>query len=117
MTEHLSAKYWDQRYLLNETQWDVGTISTPLKEYIDQLKERSIKILIPGSGNAYEAYYLHDKGFKNITVVDISTVVSNKLLGTLMDKQIHSIKIINEDFFAIDGQYDLVLEQTFFLRP
>ena len=63
--------YWDNRYKEGNTGWDIGTISTPLKEYFNQLKDTSLKILIPGGGNAYEAEYLYKKGFKNVTIVDI----------------------------------------------
>ena len=42
--------YWDNRYKEGSTGWDIGTISTPLKEYFNQLKDTSLKILIPGGG-------------------------------------------------------------------
>jgi hypothetical protein len=53
MESKLDRDYWSKRYQTNETGWDVGTPSTPLKEYIDQLENKNIKILIPGCGNAY----------------------------------------------------------------
>ena len=64
------SKYWDDRYLENNLGWDIGYISTPLKEYFDQLKIKSINILIPGAGNAYEAEYLWEKGFSNVFIID-----------------------------------------------
>ncbi len=69
---NLNRKYWENRYAKNDTGWDLGKISTPLKTYFDQLENKNLKILIPGAGNAYEAEYLHQKGFKNVFVVDIS---------------------------------------------
>ena len=50
--------YWDDKYADNKTGWDIGYISSPLKSYIDQIKNKEISILIPGAGNAYEAEYL-----------------------------------------------------------
>ena len=77
MEQNLDSNFWDNRYQVHETQWDVGTISAPLKEYIDQLKNKNIAILIPGCGNAHEAEYLLQQGFTNITLIDISpTLVS-----------------------------------------
>ena len=38
--------YWEERYLKGETGWDAGTITTPLKEYINQLTDKNLKILI-----------------------------------------------------------------------
>ncbi len=53
MRQNLSGTYWDNRYEDKNTGWDVGDITTPLKKYIDQLKNKDISILIPGCGNAY----------------------------------------------------------------
>ena len=67
--------FWDTQYQEGNIGWDVGSITTPLKAYFDQLTDKSLAILIPGAGNAYEAEYLNKLGFKNITVVDISPTV------------------------------------------
>ena len=103
--------FWDSRYLNNETGWDMNQVSPPLKGYIDSLKNKDIKILIPGCGNAYEAEYLLEKGLKNVTLIDFSTVVANRLKEKYKDKP---IKVVNENFFDHEGKYDLILEQTFF---
>ena len=63
---------WDSKYKENQTGWDIGYISTPIKTYIDQLSIKHLKILIPGAGNGHEVEYLFHAGFKNITVIDIS---------------------------------------------
>jgi hypothetical protein len=44
----------------------------PIKNYIDTLKDKDIAILIPGCGNTYEAAYLLEQGFTNVTVIDIA---------------------------------------------
>ena len=66
----LNKQLWNQRYLDSNTGWDVGYITTPIKEYIDQIQNKEIKVLVPGSGNGYEAEYLYKLGFKNIFVLD-----------------------------------------------
>ena len=109
--DFLSANYWNDRYLQNQAGWDIGYVSTPLKEYIDQLADKNIRILIPGGGNSYEAVYLLEKGFTDITVVDISDVVTDQLKTKYNSPYLH---IIHSDFFALEGQYDLIIEQTFF---
>jgi methyl halide transferase len=107
----LNDDFWSQRYLSEQTGWDIGHISTPIKEYVDQLEDKSISILIPGCGNAYEAHYLWDHGFHNITLIDISSV----LVDRLQLKVAHtSIRVLHGDFFEHHGQYDLLLEQTLF---
>ncbi|MEZ4778148.1 MAG: methyltransferase domain-containing protein [Flavobacteriaceae bacterium] len=104
--------YWDNRYKEGATGWNIGHVSTPLKEYIDQIEDSSISILIPGAGNAYEAEYLFEKGFKNVTVLDISeTALLNfqQRVPNFPKKQ-----LVHTDFFQFEGEYDLILEQTFF---
>ncbi len=105
------SSYWDNRYLKNETGWDMHQVSPPLKGYIDSLTNKDLKILIPGCGNAYEAEYLLDKGFKNVTLIDFSKVVTERLKEKYKTRPIN---IVNENFFEHKGKYDLILEQTFF---
>lgn len=107
----IPKEFWDQSYTYNKTGWDLGQVSLPLKAYIDSLENKNLKILIPGCGNAYEAGYLLEKGFKYVTLADISKV----LTGRLKEKfQGQPVNIINENFFDLNGKYDLILEQTFF---
>jgi SAM-dependent methyltransferase len=103
--------YWDSRYLNNNATWDMKQASPPLKSYINSLKNKDLKILIPGCGNAYEAEYLLENGFTNVTLIDFSEVVTNRLKEKYREKP---IKIINENFFDHNDKYELVLEQTFF---
>lgn len=113
MNPFLSQEYWNNRYLQHQTGWDIGTVSTPLKEYIDQLSDKHISILIPGGGNSYEALYLLEQGFRDVTVIDLAPAVTEKLKFQTASYQPH-IKILTGDFFELTGQYDLILEQTFF---
>lgn len=108
----LSKKYWANRYVNNETGWDVGQISQPLKAYIDQLQDKSLKILIPGCGNGHEAAYLYEMGFHNVYLLDIAKEPLLHFLKT--HPRFPEGQILNEDFFKHQGHYDLILEQTFF---
>lgn len=110
--KELESQYWSKRYEELSTGWDIGYPSTPLKEYIDQLEDKTLRILIPGAGNAYEAEYLHAKGFKNIFVLDISQLPLKALKKRVPD--FPDEQLIEGDFFEHSGQYDLILEQTFF---
>ncbi|MDP3393704.1 methyltransferase domain-containing protein [Sediminibacterium sp.] len=112
MTEFLSAEYWNDRYLNNASHWDLGMVSPPLKSYIDQLTQKDLAILIPGAGNSYEAVYLMEQGFTNITVIDIAPAVIKAL--QLKYPNQNNIQFTETDFFIWKGQYDLILEQTFF---
>ena len=108
----LDGNFWNDRYRSNETGWDLGQVSPPLKGYIDQLTDKNLRILIPGCGNSYEAEYLLEKGFKNITVIDIAPELVERLKSKFQSNQ--NINVVLGDFFTHKAEYDLVLEQTFF---
>lgn len=110
--ELLDAKYWEDRYHGNEIGWDIGYPATPLKEYFDQLKDKNLRILIPGAGNAYEAEYLFNQGFKNVSVIDLAPSALKNLKSRVAD--FPDENLIEGDFFEHSGQYDLIVEQTFF---
>lgn len=110
----LDNTYWSNRYANNDAGWDTGGITTPLKACFDQLEDKTIAILIPGCGNSYEAAYLLQNGFTNITLIDISSVLCKKLEERLAVYVATGLRIICGDFFEHQGQYDLIVEQTFF---
>lgn len=109
----LDARFWDERYRAHQTGWDIGTVSTPLKTYIDQLTDKHVRICIPGCGNAYEAAYLVENRFTNITLIDISPVVVEQVQQQFTGQEA-VLKIICADFFNYQDTFDLILEQTFF---
>lgn len=117
----LDKNFWSDKYLQNNVPWDAGNITTPIKEYVDQLKNKELKILIPGVGNGHELSYLYNNGYKNVYGLDISEEpIANFIKNNpfFLNDQ-----LIVDDFFNHKGQYDLILEQTFFcalntaLRP
>lgn len=106
------AEYWETRYSNNQTGWDMGQISPPLKAYIDQLQDKNKRILIPGSGNAYEAEYLISKGFTDVHVVDIAWQPLYNLRDRVGDNP--SLHLHQINFFDLNIKFDLIIEQTFF---
>ena len=108
----LDKEFWNNRYKTEQTAWDIGYTSTPLKTFIDSIENKDLAILIPGCGRAYEAEYLHLKGFKNVTIIDLSPIALadfSKRVDSFSKSQ-----LIEGDFFEHTGQYDLIIEQTFF---
>lgn len=114
----MDRAFWQARYDENATGWDIGTVSTPLKAYIDQLEDRALRILVPGCGYGHEAIYLAQQGFTHVTVIDL---VDDALQP--VREQAPSVRCITGDLFEHSGQYDRILEQTLFcaidpaLRP
>lgn len=110
--ENLDEHYWSNRYQKDLTGWDLGVVSPPLKAYFDQLTDKSVKILIPGCGNAYEAEYLNEIGFKNVFVIDVSSIPLENF-----HKRCPSFPkehLLEGDFFKLEASFDLIIEQTFF---
>lgn len=109
--------FWNKKYQTDKTGWDIGEVSTPIREYIDQLTNKNLEILIPGGGNSYEAEYLHNNGFTNVSVVDVSVYPLQNL-----KKRVPSFpkeRLLHLNFFDLKEEYDLIFEQTFFcaLQP
>lgn len=117
----LDENYWEERWINEKTNWDIGYSSPAIEEYILQYPNKEASILIPGCGNAYEVEFLWNHGFSNITVLDISTTAAQILRDKYQDRK--GVTVICEDFFNHQGKYDLIIEQTFFcalhpdLRP
>jgi SAM-dependent methyltransferase len=76
------------------------------------LEDKNIRVLIPGCGNTYEAEYLLEQGFTNVTVIDIAPTLVDNLKTKFKDNP--NITIILGDFFEHQGMYDIIIEQTFF---
>lgn len=108
----LNKSYWKNRYTTKQIDWDIGYPSTPIKTYIDQLEDKTQKILIPGAGNSYEVEYLWQNGFKNVYVLDFAQQPLDNFKKRVSD--FPENQLINKDFFELDNSFDLILEQTFF---
>jgi len=109
----LNREFWNERWLGNDTQWDLGYPSPAIVEFINGIADKSIRILIPGCGNAYEAEYLHANGFPNVYVVDYAAEALRRFSERV--PSFPKDHLIASDFFGLNtGKFDLVLEQTFF---
>lgn len=104
--------FWEEKYHQQDTGWDMGMVSPPLKTFFDGLSNKNQSILIPGAGNAHEAIYLHQQGFTQVHVIDLAQPPITHLKNqcpSFPEKHIHQI-----DFFDFKGQFDWIFEQTFF---
>lgn len=109
---NMDETFWANKYQEKQTGWDLGTVSPPLKKYIDHLQDKNMKILIPGAGNAYEAEYLFSLGFSNVYVLDLA---KEPLVNFLQRRQdFPKEQLLHQDFFKLEDSFDLILEQTFF---
>ncbi len=112
MSTPIDQTYWEKRWEEGETGWDVGRITTPLKTYFDQLRNKNLRILIPGCGNSWEAEYLWNQGFVHTDIVDYSSQAIDSFQERVPEFPKDQIYCL--DFFELKGDYDLIIEQTFF---
>lgn len=112
----LDDKYWESRYVEHAWGWDIGYPSPALIDYAS-LYDTDISILIPGCGHAYEAEWLWKNGYKNVQLIDFSPTAREAFLERVPDFPEEQFHI--GDFFAFEGKFDLILEQTFYcaLQP
>src|SRR5690606_7045253 len=84
-----------------KTGWDIGYPSPAITKYMDGIADKNTAILIPGCGNAYEAEYLIQQGFTNITLIDIAPLAVENLKKKFEGQS--AISILCEDFFEHKG--------------
>ncbi|MBS1614950.1 MAG: methyltransferase domain-containing protein [Bacteroidetes bacterium] len=107
-----SQAFWEDRWQSENTGWDIGYTSPPIAQYVSQYPNKDAAVLVAGCGNAHEAEYLLEQGFQNITLIDIAPTAVKRLQEKFSSSS--AIKVVCADFFEHLGQYDLMIEQTFF---
>ncbi|BDS12934.1 TPMT family class I SAM-dependent methyltransferase [Aureispira anguillae] len=118
----LTKEYWKDRYQTQQMGWDAGQITRPIKTYFDAVEDKSVKILIPGCGNAHEAAYLFNQGFTNLYLCDWAQEPLDNFAQ--QHPSFPKEQLICANFFELEEKdFDYIVEQTFFcaltpsLRP
>ena len=104
--------YWETRYETQNTPWTIGYPSPPLTRHFQTLSNKEARLLIPGCGEAYEGEYLFRAGFKNVILLDIAPEAKKRFFERVPGFPSHHF--IVGDFFALQDQFDYIVEQTFF---
>jgi len=112
MMETLDETYWESRWKSGNTGWDIGYASPALVDFANTYDKKDIKILIPGCGNGYEAEELFKQGYHNVFIIDLAAGAFESFKNRM--PEFPESQMILGDFFDHNGQYDLILEQTFF---
>lgn len=102
--------FWETRYRDHVIPWDAGKVPVALLRYAKQLTPGS-RVLIPGCGSAYEAYYLLENGF-DVLAIDFSQAAVEAAQHTLA---CFRDRVQFADFFKFDFRqpYDCVYERAF----
>jgi len=106
--------YWDEKYILNETKWDIGKPTPIFVDWFEKNKKIK-KILIPGAGKGHDAFFLARKGH-DVYAVDFSKEAVDQMIKKAKKHNI-KINVLNHDIFNMQkyyGKFDMILEYTFF---
>ena len=112
-----SASYWDQRYLENQTGWDLNGPTPALQAAIEGLPKTAF-ILIPGCGFGWDGEALWKKGYANVYLSDWAPSAKTAYLERVPD--FPPDQFSSGDFFEWatlkenQGKFDVVLECTFY---
>lgn len=111
-TAKLNSEYWNNRYIQNQTGWDIGYANPIHIDYVLENINKSARILIPGAGSGHELSTLWNMGYTNVFAIDLSITAKKRFLET--NPTFPDDHYIIGDFFELDEKFDLILEQTFF---
>ena len=106
------AQYWQDRYEQGKDGWDIAAAAPALVDFVQKNIQPHQSILIPGAGRAYEAEALYRMGYSNVFVLDFAAQALEDFAQRMPN--FPSNQLIQADFFKHNGQYDCILEQTFF---
>lgn len=107
-----NSEFWEGRWASGQTGWDIGSAAPALIEYFKAIENRDAFILIPGCGNAYEAEWLFENGFRNVYLIDIAPSAIERICARI--PAFPESQLICGDFFSVDiPKFDYIIEQTF----
>jgi SAM-dependent methyltransferase len=104
-----TSAFWDERYRAGFTPWDARGVPPALVRFIESSPPGS-RVLVPGCGSAYEAGYLHHRGFE-VMAIDIAPVALERARGVLGDAL--AARVLRQaDFFRLDAEFDWIYERA-----
>jgi len=96
-----TAEFWNQRYLDNNTKWDLGYPTPILTHYLENNKV-SGKACVLGCGNGHDVMELSKYDF-DIYAVDFALEAIENLRKKLTDKK--RVELLEEDIFNLPTLY------------
>jgi SAM-dependent methyltransferase len=107
------ANYWTEKYLANESGWNLGEPAVALKSLLPKLKLPASRIIVIGGGEGHDAALFAQQGH-HVTLVDISCEAINRAKKNY--GHLTNLNFLEADLFDLPvdmyGQFDLVFEHT-----
>lgn len=111
MTNSGNPSFWESFYQENHTPWNIGYPNPLWLSYVNHFS-KDMPILFPGAGHAHEAIALFQQGYRKIFICDWSETIMETVLKR--EPSFPKTQLLITDFFKLDQQFDLIIEQTFF---
>ena len=112
MKDVSTPEFWNQRYIDNNTKWDLGA-PTPILSHYLQTNHTEGKACVLGCGNGHDAIEL-SKWNLDVYAVDFSIHAINNLKEKLNGDE--SINLLHRDIFSLSKDYvntfDIMFEYT-----
>jgi SAM-dependent methyltransferase len=105
-------KFWEQRYLDENTPWDRGEVSPALRHWLATGALQVGRILVPGCGRGYEVVELAQRGFE-VVGIDTAPAAVVSLERRLDEAQV-TAEVICSDLLEWKParEFDAIYEQT-----
>jgi SAM-dependent methyltransferase len=104
-----TSAFWDERYRAGFTPWDARGVPPALARFVETAR-RGRRVLVPGCGSAYEAGFLHARGFE-VTAIDIAPEALARARAVLGD--VVADRVLRQaDFFSLDLEIDWIYERA-----
>jgi SAM-dependent methyltransferase len=103
------AEFWDERYGAEFTPWDAQGVPRALVDFIERVP-LGPRVLVPGCGSAYEAGFLHQRGFA-VSAIDIAPLALERARRILGDAVADKV-LRQADFFTLEGPFDWIYERA-----
>lgn len=115
--ENVSCRdYWNEKYLTQDTTWDIKTAAPPLIQWLEKNKVSKEKVCVLGCGNGYDAIEFSDKG-SQVWAVDFAPEPIQFLQNKSIELNLN-IHTICGDLFDLGQNYSdfftLIWEYTCF---
>ena len=123
MNKSWSTKtYWEHRFDVGDTPWELGAASSVVCEALDQIRSlgcelRGRSALSPGCGQGADVVELARRGLHVVAIDWVSSAIANARDRYERDKspEFGGVTFIEGDFFSVPTRpVDFVVEHTFF---
>eukprot|EP01038_Epipyxis_sp_PR26KG_P010537 gene10537-14157_t len=119
MPDYGSSSYWDERYAADDRSYDWYQDYAALAPHINPILKKALmtndfEILVPGCGSSKLGAEIYDRGCKNITNIDTSTVVISQMTELYAEREEMEFTVMDARRmeYIPDQCFDLIIDKA-----